>query len=349
MNRSHAPLFVAATAALLASGCWRAARAPRSQSPTDVVATVGSESITLAQVDARALRRAATEFGELRLSQAVYQARLSALDEIVGDHLLDNEARSRTIDRDRLVDTEITSKVAAPTEADVAAWYGSHPDRVQGASLDRVQAPIRALLFDERTRAARESFLDTLRAKTPVRIALEPPREQVEADGRPSRGPANAAVEIIEFSDFQCPYCLRAHPVVEQVLRTYGDRVRFVYRHFPLESHPNARPAAEAAACAADQNKFWAYHDRLFDHQDKLSGDDLKAHAAALGLDVSRFDDCVSSRKFRKDVEADIAAGASAGVTGTPAFFVNGRVLEGAQPYEVFSRVVDEELKLAAH
>jgi protein-disulfide isomerase len=207
-----------------------------------------------------------------------------------------------------------------------------------------VREPIRNFLAQQRAQAARQAFLDSLKAKVPVRMTLEPPREKVSDAGRPSRGPAQATVEVIEFSDFQCPYCLRAHPIVAQVLQTYGDRIRFVYRNFPLPNHPDARPAAEAGDCAAEQGKFWPYYDRLFDHQDQLSVPDLKQHAAVLGLDAARFTACVDSRKYKNEVDADIAAGNDVGVTGTPAFFINGRPLDGAQPFEAFKAIIDEEL-----
>src|SRR5262249_54795509 len=158
------------------------------------------------------------------------------------------------------------------------------------------------------------------------------------------KGPTAARVHIVEFSDFQCPYCLRAHPVVTQVLNTYGDRVRLVYRHYPLEGHPDARPAAEASACAAEQGKFWEYHDRLFAEQQHLAATDLKKLAGQLGLDSGKFDVCFEKHRYAGDVDADIAAGNDAGVDGTPAFFINGRPVSGAQPFEVFKRVIDDEL-----
>jgi protein-disulfide isomerase len=151
-------------------------------------------------------------------------------------------------------------------------------------------------------------------------------------------------VEVIEFSDFQCPFCMRANPTVEQVLKTYGDKIKFVYRHYPLPNHPNARPAAEASACAEVQGKFWEYHDRLFANPTKLSDPDLKAQAAALGLDTAKFNACVDNHQQKPGVDADMAAGEAVGVTGTPAFFINGRSIEGAQPFESFKRVIDEEL-----
>jgi protein-disulfide isomerase len=332
-------------AACSASSSTTAAQSPRRQGPSDIVATVGSISISLAEVDDRALERPAEDYGAVRLSQAVYNARRTAIDVIVGNLLLDAEAKARGTDRATLVDREITSKVVPPSAADIEAWYAANPARVQGAPLDQVRTPIRGLLIQERATAIRATFLDGLKAKTAVAMTLEPPRERVADAGRPARGPANARVEIIEFSDFQCPYCERAYPVVQQVLSTYGDRIHFVYRNYPLASHPNAEPAAEAAACAAEQGKFWEFHNRLFEHQDKLSDSDLKEHAVALGLDSGKFNTCLNTHKFQKDIAADVAAANDIGVTGTPAFFVNGRPLDGAQPFEAFKQVIDEELR----
>jgi protein-disulfide isomerase len=133
---------------------------------------------------------------------------------------------------------------------------------------------------------------------------------------------------------------------VNQVMSTYGDKVRLVYRHYPLPSHPNARPAAEASQCAAEQGQFWQYYERLFADQTKLSDADLKQAAAALGMDAGRFNACVDSHKYKDRVEKDILEGNEAGVSGTPAFFINGRMLTGAQPFDAFKRIIDEELEL---
>jgi protein-disulfide isomerase len=330
---------------LLLAGCSSgSAQQTRTQSPSDVVASVGSTSITLAQVDDRAMQQPASNFASMKLSQAVYEARRAALDELVGNILLDQEAKTRGVDRMALVEREISSKVSAVSEPEVEAWYHANQSRVQGATLDQVRAPIRAMLTQDRMQAARRQYLDTLKAKTAVKLSLEPPRQKVAAADRPTRGPANAPIELIEFSDFQCPYCLRANPVVTQVLNAYGDKIRFTYRHYPLGNHPNARPAAEASQCANEQGKFWPYHDRLFATASRLGPDDLKQDAAALGLDTAKFNACVDSHKYKADVDADVAAGDEAGVDGTPAFFINGRMISGAQPFEAFKRIIDEEL-----
>jgi protein-disulfide isomerase len=333
-------------AAVVVAACSTSAQSARQPGSSDVVALVGPVSITLAQVDEKALQQPAAKFGDVKLSQALYDARRQALDDLVATALMDQEAKARNVDRSALVETEITSKVTPVADADVYAWYRTNQSRVQGAPLDQVRQPIRAYLTQERMQGVREKFLDTLKAKTPVRVMLEPPRQTVAASNSPVKGPANAPIELIEFSDFQCPFCLRAHPTVAQVLSTYGDRVRFVYRHFPLANHPNARPAAEASACAAEQGKFWPYHDRLFANPSKLADGDLKRNAAELSLDTTKFNACFDSHKYRADVDADVRAGEDAGVSGTPAFFVNGRMISGAQPFEAFKRVIDEELEL---
>lgn len=342
----------AATGAVLMAimACSSAAQPARtagaSQSAADVVATVGSASVTLEEVDKLAMAQPAGAFGSLSLGQALYEARRAALDQIVATHLMDAEAKARGVERSA-IERELAGKIVEPSEVDVAAWYQANQARVQGASLDQVRAPIRQLLLQERGQAIRQQYLDTLMAKTKVSISLEAPRVEVAAAGRPVRGPESAPVEMIEFSDFQCPYCLRAYETVMKVLSTYGDRVKLVYRHFPLPNHPDARPAAEASMCAADQDKFWPYHDRLFANPTKLSTTDLKQHAAALGLNVTEFDRCVNERKHRTAVDEDMAAGEKLGVSGTPAFFINGRPLTGAQPFEAFKRVIDEELATA--
>jgi protein-disulfide isomerase len=314
--------------------------------PSDVVATVGSTAITLAEVDDKALQQSVTNFGSVNLAVALYQARRAALDDLVATKLMDEAAKARGMDRAALVEKEITSKIAPVTDDDIGFWYQTNQARVQGASLDQVRQPIRQFLTQERMQVIREQYLGTLKAKTAVRVMLDPPRQTVATDGSPAKGPANAPIELIEFSDFQCPYCLRAAPTVNQVLSAYGEKIHFVYRNYPLPNHPNARQAAEAAACAADQGKFWPYHDRLFEDPSKLGQSELKRDAADLGLDTAKFDACVDSHKLKATVDADLQAGQEAGVDGTPAFFINGRMISGAQPFEVFKRIIDEELDL---
>lgn len=339
---------LALSIAVLVTACAKTSAQPaRSPVAADTVASVGTTAVTLAQVDEKAMQMAASTFGGLKLSQALYEARRAAIDDIVETLLISQDARSRGMDEAAVVAKEITDKVPRPTDAEVSAWYTTNQAKLQGAPLEQVREPIVTYLTRERTNAARETYVTRLRAKAAIRVTLEPPREVIASAGHPSKGPAGAPIQLVEFSDFQCPYCLRANPTVQQVLSTYGDRIHFVYRHYPLQNHPRARPSAEAAACADEQGKFWLFHDVLFADSTKLADTDLKAHAAKVGLDVARFTACVDSHKYAAAVEQDIKEGNEVGVSATPTFFVNGRLLSGAQPFDVFKRVIDEELALA--
>ena len=336
----------AAVIAVLTACSPTSAQQTKRLSPNDVVATVGSAPITLGEVDEKALQQPVNNFGSVKLAVALYQARRAALDELVANKLMDEAAKAQGVDRPALVEKEITSKIRPVTEDDIGFWYQTNQARVQGASLEQVRQPIRQFLTQERMQGIREQYIGTLKSKTMVRVMLDPPRQTVPTEGSPAKGPATAPIEIVEFSDFQCPYRLRVTPTVNQVLKAYGDQIRFVYRHYPLPNHPNARPAAEAAVCAADQGKFWPYHDRLFEDPSKLGQSELKRDAADLGLDTAKFDACLDSHKFKTTVDADLQAGLEAGVDGTPAFFINGRMISGAQPFDVFKRIIDEELEM---
>ena len=186
---------------LLAACSSGSAQQARTQSEGDVVATVGSTSITLAQVDERAMQQPASNFASMKLSQAIYEARRAALDELVGNLLIDQEAKARGADRMTIIEQEISNKTSAVGDVEISAWYQANQARLQGAALDQVRAPIRAMLTQERMQTARKQYLDTLKAKVPVKVSLEPPRQKVAAAGRPTRGPAAAPVEVIEFSD----------------------------------------------------------------------------------------------------------------------------------------------------
>lgn len=169
---------------------------------------------------------------------------------------------------------------------------------------------------------------------------------EVSVDDDPAVGPEDAAVTIVEFSDFQCPYCARFQAeTLPQILSNYGDQVRFVYRDFPLTSiHANALKAAEASECADDQGKYWEYHDLLFQNQSALDEESLKSYAASLGLETGTFNDCLASGKYTKEVAKDLQDGSNAGVQGTPSFFINGTPIRGAQPFAAFQAAIEAAL-----
>ena len=170
-------------------------------------------------------------------------------------------------------------------------------------------------------------------------------RYDVPIDDDPIIGPENAPITIIEFSDYECPYCQKWHQeTYDKLLETYPDQVRFVYRDFPLESiHPDAEPAAEAANCANEQNAFWKYHDLLFDRPNGLGREAYIGYASSLGLDTAAFTECLDSGRYKEEVQADLSFAVNLGVQSTPTFFINGIPLVGAQPFEVFQQVIDLE------
>lgn len=157
------------------------------------------------------------------------------------------------------------------------------------------------------------------------------------------RGNFNAPVTLVEFSDFECPFCVRAYPTFKKILNDYPSQVRLVYKQFPLTSiHPNSQKAAEASECADEQGKFWEYHDKLFDNQAAgYNLDKFKQWAKELGLDSSKFDNCLDSGKYASKVTVDQQEGQAKGVNGTPATFVNGQLVSGAVPYETFKQIID--------
>lgn len=166
----------------------------------------------------------------------------------------------------------------------------------------------------------------------------------VKTVGAPAKGPEAAPVTIVEFSDFQCPFCARVVPTLKQIEDTYKDRVRIVWKHLPLSIHKDAVGAAMAAEAAGKQGKFWEFHDRLFVDRTKLGPEDLKQHARDLHLDMNRFEADLASGADKKKIDADVAEAEALGIQGTPGIFINGRFVEGAQPYEVFAKIIDEEL-----
>jgi len=245
---------------------------------------------------------------------------------------------------DALEKAEVEDKTAL-SEADVKAFYAANKARFGSTPEADALRQIQSGLKQQRENARRTAFARELRSRYPVQVLLAPYRVPIEIGDAPVRGKETAPVTIVEFSDFQCPFCARARPAVNRVREVYGEKVRFVFRHFPLNFHPQAEKAGEAAACAREQGKFWEMHDRLWANPGKLQPADLKEHAAAIGLDAGAFGQCLDSGRYAGLVQRDIEQGARYGVSGTPAFFVNGRPLVGAQPFESFAQVIDDELQ----
>ena len=310
---------------------------------------------TLAEVDGVAITSEEVEkplAGQLsKLEEQIYNLKRQKLDALINDKLLEKEAAKRKLTVPQLIDAEVTSKVTLVTEQEIEKFYQDNKAQIK-ADDAQMREKIRAYLQNQKLAAKREDFLKSLRSQAKIVDNLKPPlvaRVVVSTEGAPVRGAVNAPVTIVEFSDFECPFCKRAHPTLTQLLKDYAGKVKLAYRDFPLESiHPQARRSAEAARCAQDQGKFWEYYDVLFSESPKLGPEDLKRYAAQLGLDLKKFDECVSAAVHKATVQRDLDEGTRLGITGTPAFFINGRPLTGAQPFEMFARMIDEELSQTA-
>lgn len=308
---------------------------------TQVVAEMGSESITLADLERWIKDDIFRRETEGKNAAALFELRSEALERMIGERVIGAEAKRRGIDEQALVTEEIT-RVAPVTEEQIRAFYDENKARIGNQTFEQLAPRIREHLQQLAGQKAGEDLQTRLRQAAGVVVKLEPARVQVSAEGA-ARGPENAPVTLIEFSDYQCPFCRRAEPAVKQVLERYPTQVRFVYRHFPLDMHPRAKPASEAAACAGAQGKFWEYHEKVFSGAG-FEDADLSRHATELALDMTAFEQCRTSGTMRAAVEKDLEAGKAAGVTGTPAFFINGIPLSGARPLEAFVKLIEKEL-----
>jgi protein-disulfide isomerase len=282
----------------------------------------------------------------LRVQTDEYNIRRAALDEIIADRLLAAEAARRHVTVDDLLKAEVEAKVTVPSLADIEPFYEATKERFGTAPKEEAMQQIAEGMRRQKTAQRKAELVRSLRDAAGVRVLIEPPRAKVTASG-PSLGNSAAPVTIVEFSDFECPFCSRAASTLHRIEQTYGDRVRVVYRDFPLASHRMASRAAEAAHCADEQGKFWEMHDRLFAKGGALTEADLHKFAADAGVDGPKFEACVQSGKYTAAWKASQEDGMNVGVSSTPTFFINGRMVAGAAPFEAFAKLIDEELEHA--
>lgn len=308
---------------------------------TDPLAEVNGEVITAGDLDQALGARLR------QLEEQMYDLKRRELDTLIAERLLAQEAARRGTSVGTMLDAEVTSKVGLVTEQEIEAFYQTNKARLRGEET-ALRPQIRAYLQQQKLAAQRERFVESLRSQAKVLVRLQPPpvvRLDVPISGAPIRGAANAPVTLVEFSDFHCPFCKQVLPTLTQLLARYPGKVRLVFRDFPIDSlHPQARRAAEAARCAQDQGKFWEYHDLLFANAPQASPEELGRFAQQVGLDLAKFEPCLSGGLHRAAVQRDIDEGTRLGVDGTPAFFINGRPLSGAQPLEAFVQVIEEEV-----
>jgi protein-disulfide isomerase len=322
--------FLIATVTLgLVLGCQRPATTQAKTTQPDTSAPVAKwkgGSISAAELDA-----------------AVYDQRKQALEQMLVRRLVEQKARTQNLTPEEFIKREVSDKLKKPSDDEMKKFYDEQAKRQPLPPYDQIKEQIEQYLERPQLAAAQQALVDELKKEYGVEIALRPPKADVAAVG-PSKGPATAQVTIVEFSDFECPFCGRAEETVKRVMKEYDGKVRLVYRDFPLPMHPQAQKAAEAAQCAGDQGKYWEMHEKLFANQTALEPPRLKGYAKDLQLDQGKFDRCLDSGEKAKVVDDNRKAGEKVGVTGTPAFFVNGYQLTGAQPFEEFKTLIDQEL-----
>ncbi len=304
-----------------------------------VAARFGETVITVAEVEEAA-------GGQLiALHQQIHQVKDQQLRGMIFDRLIDQAAASEGISRADYLDREIGQAVSELSEEQIKQVYDQFRSQLPP---DEAQArqQIVAYLTQQAGAQKEKELRDRLFAEAEVEILLDPPRvEPVVEAHNPRRGPADAPVVLVEYTDYQCPYCDRAQPTIDAVLERYGDSVVHVFKNLPLPMHQQATLAAEAALCAGDQGKFWELHDWLFANKNNISRDTLVTTAETLELDMETFTACVDARTHRAVVEDDMAEANRFGIRGTPGFAINGRVISGAQPLENFIAIIDDELR----
>ncbi len=313
--------------------------------PALVVGTVNGASVTAGELD-KHLAEEMSRLSEEYLTK-VHDARKQGLDEMLTDRAIELEAKAQGITKEDVVRKGVTEKMSTPSEAELKEFYDKFVKGKYNVPYEDAKMQIAQKMMEEKQTERAKAFVEEIKKKYNATMSLPLPaipRVEVAATG-PSRGPANAPITIIEFSDFECPFCSRAKGTVDEVMQKYGDKIHLVYRQFPLPFHSHAKKAAEAAICADEQGKFWQMHDKMFDNNKNLTPDELKGYAKGLGLDSKKFDECLDSGKAAATVEKDIADGKKVFVNGTPHFFINGRGLSGAQPIEAFAEIIDAELE----
>lgn len=311
------------------------------QTPEKVVATVNGAPITLQQVDAGV---GATI---LPLQQQLYTVRKVALDNLITTRLLESEARSQGVSLEELR-RRLTRGEISVTKAQVEDAFAQNASYFASMSPDEARERLRLDLENQARMKNYRAGLDALRKKWTVTIDFAPPALLPEVDDvlSPSKGAAKAAVTIVEFSDFECPFCSRVQDTLKQIGERYSGDVRFVFKHLPLEGHRNSLSAARAAYCAGEQDRFWQFHDALFSSRN-LSADLFYKLAADLGLGREKFTACLNDERSRTAVVKDIETAKRYRIESTPSFLINGKLVKGALTFSDFQSLIERELPLA--
>lgn len=272
----------------------------------------------------------------------VYKAQKAALEDFVRNAVMDALAKKANLSTDEFMKKEMESAKKKISEKDVEAFLkGKNVPDTSKVPAD-IRDQVRGILHIQKLVASATKG-------NQVELYLSRPKAapiSFKTDGEAVWGNADAPVTIVEFSDFQCYYCGQARARLAEIKKIYGKKVRIVYKHYPLPSHTEARPAAEASMCINEQSsdKFWKYHDILFDNQKQWTKEDFKEYAKKVGADVKKFEECFDAKKYAAQIDASLAEGQRLGINSTPSFFVNSQLIKGAQPLAEFREIIDEAI-----
>lgn len=312
------------------------------QASDTVLARVDNVEITLQQVD----DSVAATINPLQ--QQLYAIRKAALENLITAKVLAIEAAAKDITVDELR-RQLTLGDITVTRAQVEEVYKQNASFFAAMSPDEARERLRLDLENQARMKHYRAGLEALRKKWTITLNLAPPPFVSELDdgASPVRGSANPLVTIVEFSDFECPFCNQVQSTLKQIIDQYGNDVRLVFKHLPLEGHRNSLPAARAAYCAAEQDRFWPYHDALF-AAPKLSPPLFEQIASDLGLGLEKFRGCLTSETSRTAVIKDLEAGRRFKIESTPSFIVNGKLIKGALSFSEFQQIIERELSQRA-
>jgi len=305
----------------------------------DIVAYVDDVAVTKAELDELA------SVGLKKLDQERYELYRRTLEQMAIAKKTAEEAEAKGMTVEEYQSSEVQTRLVPPTDAEVAEYYELNKDSAGGRSFEQLREPIREMLTEKKRQALQAQFTQRIRASIDYRMTMEPPRTEVELlPTEITRGPDEAPITIVEYADFECPYCRRSHPAVERILAEYGDKIRFAFRDYPLPNHNRAVPSSVAAHCAAEQDKYWDYHQHLMVMKGSLSDQNLMERAQENGLDMNAFQTCYQNNSYPDEIAESLEQGRKLGVSATPTFFINGRMVIGARPYDELKGIVEEEL-----
>ena len=309
-----------------------------------IVAKIGSEEITEDQL----IGEDKLDFFDLKKRE--YELKMDRLNKLLVDKLVGAEAKKTGMSTEDYITKKVVGGEVKISDKDYKKFVAEKhipESQINPQIKERIMSYLQGTKKQEKT----QEYIAKLTKGQPVEVYFNKPKMEVkvEAGNSPALGPEGAPITVVEFSDFQCPFCARGADVVHEIQKKYGKKVRIAFKQFPLPMHKDARPASEAALCVNEQStdKFWKFHDAAFKAQDKLDAANLEKMAKDVGANVDKFKECVAAKKYAKAVQTDMEYGEKIGVKSTPTFFVNGQLVSGAVPIEQFSEIIDEELESA--